>query len=71
MPQKIRGKRRRKDKEFDSKLNHLIALRNKVAEELDIDGSLVAPRAPLEAIAGGQDGAEKLLMNWQRELLGI
>ncbi len=71
MPQRIRGKRRSKDKQFDSRLNKLIAKRNKVAEELDIDGSLIAPRAPLEALAGNQDGAEELFMNWQRELLGI
>ena len=71
MPQRIRGQRRRKDKQFDSRLNKLIAKRNKVAEELDIDGSLIAPRAPLEALAGNQEGAEELFMGWQRELLGI
>jgi len=70
-PQKIRGKRRRKDKEFESHLNKLIARRNKVAESLDIEGSLIAPRAPLEAMAAHVDGAEGLLMNWQRELLGF
>ncbi|NWK56262.1 HRDC domain-containing protein [Verrucomicrobiaceae bacterium N1E253] len=71
MPQKIRGQRRRKDRQFDARLNKLIAKRNKVAEGLDIDGSLIAPRAPLEALAAGNEGAESLLMNWQRELLGI
>jgi len=70
-PQKIRGKRRRKDKEFESRLNNLIAKRNKVAESLDVEGSLIAPRTPLEAMAANIDGAENLLMNWQRELLGI
>lgn len=71
MPQRVRGQRRKKDPQFDSRLNKLIAKRNKVAEALDIDGSLIAPRAPLEALAGQQEGAETLLMNWQRELLGI
>ena len=71
MPQRIRGIRRRKDKQFDARLDELIAKRNKVAEELDIDGSLIAPRAPLEALAGNHEGAEDLFMNWQRELLGI
>jgi ribonuclease D len=71
LPQRIQGKRRRKDKQFDARLNKLIAKRNVVAEGLDIDGSLIAPRAPLEALAGQQEGAEQLLMNWQRELLGI
>jgi len=70
-PQRVRGKRRRKDKDFEAKLNHLIAQRNKVAEELDIEGSLVAARTPLEAIASGVEGAENQLMSWQRELLGM
>ena len=71
MPQRIRGKRRRKDPNFESKLDSLIARRNKIAEELDIDGSLIAPRASLEAIAGAHEGAEEQLLNWQRKLLGI
>ena len=70
-PHKIRGKRRRKDPQFESKLDDLIAHRNKVAEKLDIDGSLIAARAVLEALAGGQDGAAEQLLNWQRKLLGI
>ena len=40
-------------------------------EELDIEGSLIAPRTPLEAIAGGHEGAEDQLLNWQRKLLNI
>jgi ribonuclease D len=70
-PQKIRGKRRRKDKDFEAKLNQLIAKRNKIAEELDIDGSLIASRTPLEAIAAGHPDAKSLLMSWQRKLLGM
>lgn len=71
MPQRIRGKRRRKDKQFDERLDALIAERNKVAEELDIDSSLIAPRAILEALAGKNEGAVDLLLNWQRDLLGL
>lgn len=71
MPQRIRGKRRRKDPEFEAKLDKLIASRNRIAEELDIDGSLIAPRAPLEAIAGGHENAVDQLLGWQRKLLGI
>lgn len=71
MPQRIRGKRRRKDPDFEAKLDTLIEKRNQVAEELDIDGSIIAPRAPLEAIAGGHDDADAQLLNWQRKLLGI
>jgi len=71
MPQRIKGKRRRKDSQFDSRLNKLIARRNKVAEGLDIDGSLIAARVPLEAMAAQIEGAEDQLMNWQRELLEL
>lgn len=71
MPQRIRGIRRRKDPAFESKLDGLISKRDKIAEELDIEGSLIAPRAPLEAIAGGHEGAEDQLLNWQRKLLNI
>lgn len=71
MPERIRGKRRRKDTQFDSRLNKLIAKRNKVAEGLDLDGSLIAARSPLEAIAAQVEGSEDLLMSWQRELLGL
>jgi len=70
-PQRVRGQRRRKDKDFEAKLNQLIDQRNKVAESLDLEGSIVASRAPLEAIAAGVEGAENLLMSWQRELLGL
>lgn len=70
-PQKIRGKRRSKDRSFEDRLNNFITKRNAIAEELDIEGSLVAARAPLEALAANVDGAEEQLMNWQRELLGL
>jgi len=71
MPQRIRGQRRRKDKDFESRLDALIAKRNQLAENLNIDGSLIAPRAVLEALAGEHEGAQDLLLNWQRNLLGF
>ncbi len=71
MPQKIRGERRRKDKDFDARLDVLMAKKNRIAKDLNIDGSLIASRAVLEAIAGNQEGAEEMLLTWQRNLLGI
>lgn len=71
MPQRIRGKRRRKDPQFKASLDELIAKRDKVAHDLDLDPSLIAPRATLEALAGKQEDAAQSLLNWQRELLGI
>ena len=48
-----------------------MAQRDKVAHDLDLDSSLIAPRAILEALAGKHEGAEDLLLNWQRNLLGL
>ena len=70
-PQRIRGERRRKSEEFDQRFDRLILKRNKLAEELDIDGSLIGARAGLEALAAQEDGAEAMFLSWQRKLLGI
>ena len=45
--------------------------RDRVAAELDLESSIIAPRATLEAIAARPQAAAELLMPWQRELLGI
>ncbi len=66
-PKKARAHR---PQDFDQKLEELTKRRNTVAESLDIEGSLIAPRAALEAIAGGSASADELLMKWQRECLG-
>jgi len=70
-PEKIRGLRRRRDKDFDGKVNELMAQRNKLAEELDIDGSLVASRAMIEAYAADESTLETQWMGWQRKCLGL
>ena len=45
--------------------------RDKSAEELGLEPSFIAPRSTLEAIAADRTRAEKLLVLWQRELLGV
>jgi ribonuclease D len=45
--------------------------RDKSAEELGLEPSFIAPRGTLEAIAADRAHAEKLLVAWQRELLGV
>ena len=45
--------------------------RDRVAADLDLDPSIIAPRATLEAIAARPQAADELLMPWQRELLGL
>ncbi len=71
MPQKIQVKRRRKDPDFDSRLDKLMAHRDQVALQLNIESSLIAARAVLEGLAGQHEGAEEQLLPWQRNLLGI
>ncbi len=55
--------------EFDSLLERWTARRNAVAEELDLETSLIATRQQLEAIASDEGEGLAQLMNWQRELL--
>lgn len=64
-------KRRKRDRDFDSRVDELIASRNRIATELDIDGSLVASRAVLESIAANEVSPAEALMKWQRALIGI
>ena len=45
--------------------------RDRVADELDLDPSIISPRATLETIAAKPAAAAELLMPWQRELLGV
>ena len=45
--------------------------RDLMGEKLDIDPSIIAPRATLETIAAKPALAGELLMPWQRELLGV
>ena len=70
-PQRIKGKRSRRPKDFDAKLDAMMGKRTQVAEGLEIDPSLIAPRAALETLAGGLGEASDLLLNWQRDLLDL
>jgi ribonuclease D len=62
-------KRRKRDREFDQRVDAMIARRNKLAAELDIDGSLIASRSVIEAIAANEAQPGDVLMQWQRSLL--
>lgn len=45
--------------------------RDRAARELKLEPAFVAPRGALEAIGADQTHAEKMLVPWQRELLGL
>lgn len=70
-PSRPKTERTRRPKDFDSKLDALMNKRNQCASDLDIETSLIAPRATLEALASGHGAPEELLMKWQRECLGL
>lgn len=64
-------KRRKRDREFDRKVDDLIARRNRIAAELDIDGSLIASRAVIESLAANEAQPGDALMKWQLALLEL
>lgn len=82
-PKKPKIQRLAKDDAFDDRVAKLLDHRNKVAEKLDIDSSLIAPRRTIELLAlhenpsdafhQGDDNGRPLptMLNWQREVLGI
>lgn len=70
-PTRITGTRRRKDHDFDQRVDSMIAQRNKVGSDLGIDGSLIASRAVIESIAANEAKPADLLMKWQIKLLEL
>jgi ribonuclease D len=68
-PKVIRGVRIRSTKEQIDRFNHLRDHRDKVASQIGLDASIVAPKAALEAVAA--DPSSPILLPWQRNLLGL
>lgn len=70
-PERPQGKRRKRDRDFDRRLDRLLKARETQAAKLDIEGSLIAPRATLEALAADEADAADVLLLWQRSCLGM
>jgi ribonuclease D len=70
-PDRPRAPRRRRDGGFERRLNELLQTRDRVAQELDIDGSLIAARAILESIAGEEAEPSAVLLRWQLACLNL
>jgi len=70
-PTRIVTKRRKRDREFDREVDDMISRRNGIASELGVDGSLIASRSVIEALASGEAQPSELMMKWQRELLEL
>jgi len=70
LPQRLASKGKRiKDATFDSRVDEMISKRDVIAEELDIDASLLISRSVLESLAAHEVKPEEVLMKWQQELL--
>jgi ribonuclease D len=70
-PERPSTKRRKRDRDLEKRLDALLADRDRAAAKLDIEGSLIAPRALLESIAAEDAEAADLLLRWQCECLGM
>lgn len=70
-PDRPRAQRRRRDSGFERRLSELLQTRDRVAQELDIDGSLIAARAILESIAGEEAEPSEALLRWQLACLNL
>ena len=70
-PERPTAKRRKRDRDFERKVDSLIQLREQAASKLDIEGSLIAARAILESLAAGEVEAAEVLLGWQRQCLGM
>jgi ribonuclease D len=68
-PVQPKTRRRRPSREETERFDHLKSVRDKVAAELALDPSIIAPRNALEAAS--VDPSTGALMNWQRRLLGL
>lgn len=70
-PERLTGKRRKRDRDFERKVDLLLNTREQVAASLDIEGSLIAPRAVLESLAADEVMPQNVLLDWQRRCLGL
>jgi hypothetical protein len=68
-PRTEKVRRKKVSKEQIDRCEQLRKIRDRVAADLDLESSIIAPRAALEATAA--DPASNALMNWQRVLLGL
>lgn len=68
-PKRPKRERSRHDETFEVRLKVELEKRNRVAEDLGLDPSVIASRGVLERVVGGKDDPKTLLLNWQRALL--
>jgi ribonuclease D len=70
-PHRIRLPKNRPTNEQEQRFENLKNRRDRVAEGLNLDPGVVAPRQALERISRAQERVDVALMRWQRELLRL
>lgn len=70
-PERPSPKRRKRDRDFDRRVDALLSDRDRVSAKLEIEGALLASRAVLEIIAAEDAAPSELLLRWQLECLGL
>ena len=70
LPLKSESKPWQRDKQLEARVNKLKAARDKIAKELKVDVSVLAPRHVLTAIATTGTLDVPAMRTWQREVLG-
>ncbi len=70
-PERVRTVRRKRDRNFEQRVDEWIKRRDQAAAGLDIEGSLIVSRAVIETIAAGEIEPAAVLLVWQREVLGL
>ena len=70
-PQRIKLVRDKPTAEQEQRMEQLKNRRDRVAEGLQLDPGVVAPRQALERISREPEAVSSTLMRWQRQLLGL
>jgi ribonuclease D len=70
-PQRVRLARDRPTGEQEQRMEQLKNRRDRVAEDLQLDPGVIAPRQALERISREPETVASVLMRWQRQLLGL
>lgn len=70
LPERLESRPWTRDKELDARVNKMKSVRDKIAKELKIDPSVLAPRHILTAIAQNRSLDVPAMREWQKKVLG-
>jgi ribonuclease D len=70
-PARVKTVRNRPTDEQERRLEQLKNRRDRIAQELNLDPGVLAPKQSLERISREPETVEESLMRWQRQVLGL